>query len=589
MSNSKPKKESPLKLLMGYAGAYKYLVSVGCTLAALSALVAMVPYYNIWKIIKIAVEGENLSAITPLAWQAVGITLLGMLMYIAALFCDHIAAFRVQANMRCALMEHISRLPLGVFDKEGTGKIRRTVNESTAATETYIAHTLADKAVATFTPIGLLALMLIFSWKLGLICLIPAVLGFAAMSLMMMGDMQEKMAEYQNSLDTMSNEAVEYVRGIPVVKTFGQTIFSFKRFSRAIDDYEKWTVAYTVNLRTPMTLFMTAINSIFVFLIAAAYYFTKDGITTDAVLNIIFYIITTPLLTVTLTKIAYSGEAEMVVVDALKRMNTILDMKPLEDVSEIAMNGNCDISLKNVTYRYDGAERDALNNISFEIKSGEQVAFVGPSGGGKTTLAELISRFFDVTSGEIKIGGVDIKKIPQSELMKKVSFVFQDSKLLKTSILENVRLSRPEASEKEVLEALHKAQCDDIIQKLPDGLNTIIGAKGTYLSGGEKQRIAIARSFLKDSPILILDEATAFADPDNETKVQAAFQELSKKKTVIMIAHRLSTITGADHIFVLNEGSLVEDGNHEELMAKNGLYKKMYDEYQKSIEWKVGA
>ena len=253
------------------------------------------------------------------------------------------------------------------------------------------------------------------------------------------------------------------------------------------------------------------------------------------------------------------------------------------------MNGNCDISLKNVTYRYDGAERDALNNISFEIKSGEQVAFVGPSGGGKTTLAELISRFFDVTSGEIKIGGVDIKKIPQSELMKKVSFVFQDSKLLKTSILENVRLSRPEASEKEVLEALHKAQCDDIIQKLPDGLNTIIGAKGTYLSGGEKQRIAIARSFLKDSPILILDEATAFADPDNETKVQAAFQELSKKKTVIMIAHRLSTITGADHIFVLNEGSLVEDGNHEELMAKNGLYKKMYDEYQKSIEWKVGA
>lgn len=589
MSNSKPKKESPLKLLMGYAGAYKYLVSVGRTLAALSALVAMVPYYNIWKIIKIAVEGENLSAITPLAWQAVGITLLGMLMYIAALFCDHIAAFRVQANMRCALMEHISRLPLGVFDKEGTGKIRRTVNESTAATETYIAHTLADKAVATFTPIGLLALMLIFSWKLGLICLIPAVLGFAAMSLMMMGDMQEKMAEYQNSLDTMSNEAVEYVRGIPVVKTFGQTIFSFKRFSRAIDDYEKWTVAYTVNLRTPMTLFMTAINSIFVFLIAAAYYFTKDGITTDAVLNIIFYIITTPLLTVTLTKIAYSGEAEMVVVDALKRMNTILDMKPLEDVSEIAMNGNCDISLKNVTYRYDGAERDALNNISFEIKSGEQVAFVGPSGGGKTTLAELISRFFDVTSGEIKIGGVDIKKIPQSELMKKVSFVFQDSKLLKTSILENVRLSRPEASEKEVLEALHKAQCDDIIQKLPDGLNTIIGAKGTYLSGGEKQRIAIARSFLKDSPILILDEATAFADPDNETKVQAAFQELSKKKTVIMIAHRLSTITGADHIFVLNEGSLVEDGNHEELMAKNGLYKKMYDEYQKSIEWKVGA
>ena len=589
--------ENPLKTLMGYAGNHKYLVMIGRTLAALSALVAMVPYYNIWKIIQIAVSGEHPEQITPLAWQAVGITVIGMLMYIAALMCDHIAAFRVQANMRIALMEHIATLPLGVFDKEGTGKIRRIVNESTAATETYIAHTLADKAVASFTPIGLLALMLIFSWKLGLICLIPAVFGFIAMSLMMMHGMQTKMKEYQNSLETMSNEAVEYVRGIPVVKTFGQTIYSFKRFSGAINDYEKWVVDYTLSLRSPMTLFMTAINSIFVFLILSAYLFTKDGITAKTLLDIMFYVIITPLLTVTLTKIAYSGEAEMTVLDALGRMKTIFEMKSLDLVEKLNTASNVDISsaqenlltLKNVTYRYAGAERDALKDVSLTIGKGQQIAFVGPSGGGKTTLAELISRFFDVTSGEILLAGKNIKDIPLTELMKLISFVFQDSKLIKTSILENVRLAKPEATETEVLAALEKAQCIDIINKLPNGINTVIGSKGTYLSGGEMQRISIARAFLKDAPILILDEATAFADPDNETKVQGAFAELAKSKTVIMIAHRLTTVTNADHIFVLSEGNLVEDGNHASLMSQNGLYKKMFDEYQQSIEWKVGA
>ena len=588
-------KVNPLKVLMGYAGSHKYLVMVGRILAALSALVAMIPYYCIWKIIRIAISGENLEQITPIACHAVGITVAGMLLYIAALFCTHIAAFRVQANMRIALMEHISTLPLGVFDKEGSGKIRRIVNESTAATETYIAHTLADKAVASVTPLGLLALMLIFSWKLGLICLIPAVLGFVAMSFMMMSGMQEKMKEYQNSLERMSNEAVEYVRGIPVVKTFGQTIFSFKRFSGAINDYEKWVVGYTISLRAPMVLFMTAINAIFVFLVLAAYLFTKDGITQDALLDIIFYVMITPLLTVTLTKIAYSGEAEMVVVDALGRMDEIFAMKPLGSASDFEAGGiglassDSLITLKNVSYRYPGSERDALKDISLSIKKGEQVAFVGPSGGGKTTLAELISRFFDATGGEILLSGKKISEIPQKVLMESVSFVFQDSKLLKTSILENVRLAKPEASEEEVLSALEKAQCMDIIQKLPDGINSVIGSKGTYLSGGEMQRISIARAFLKDAPILILDEATAFADPDNETKVQGAFAELSKSKTVIMIAHRLSTVTNADHIFVLKEGIVVEDGNHESLMAKGGLYKKMFDEYQKSVEWKVGA
>jgi ATP-binding cassette subfamily B protein len=408
------------------------------------------------------------------------------------------------------------------------------------------------------------------------------------MSMMGKG-MQEKMKEYQDALENMSSEATEYVRGVPVVKTFGQTVHSFKRFKDCIDGFGNWATQYTLMLRFPMAGFMTCINAIFAFIVIAAFVVTKNGVDNAAVLNIMYYIIITPLVTIALTKIAYSGEAEMTLIDALKRVDMIMEIEPLGEKGSDLKPADHGIELKNVSYRYKGATRDAVSDVSLSIAPGEHVALVGPSGSGKTTLAELMVRFFDVTSGEILIGGVNVKDLSSKTLMELVSFVFQDSRLIKKSILENVRMAKPDASEAEVLEALKKAQCMDIIDKLPNGIHTVLGEKGTYLSGGEQQRITIARAVLKNAPVLILDEATAFADPDNETKVQAAFEELSRNKTLIMIAHRLSTVMNADRIFVMDDGKCIESGDHDELMNKNGLYKHMFDEYTRSIEWKVGA
>ena len=578
-----------MKVINSYAGGHRHLITVGRILAAVSALMALVPFYDLWRIIRIAVMGEDPAGIAPIAWTAVAWTVGSLLVYIGALMCTHIAAFRVQASMRSSLMHRIMTLPLGVFDEDGTGKIRRTVNDSTAATETFIAHNLPDKSVAAATPIGLAALLLIFDWKIGLICVIPAIIGFAFMMSMMGKGMQEKMAEYQNALDTMSSEATEYVRGIPVVKVFGQSVHSFTRFKKAIDGYGKWATDYTLMLRPKMAAFMTCINAVFAFIVLAAYLFSGGGMTNELILNIMYYIIVTPLFTVTLTKIAYSGEQEMVVQDALKRIDNILSVEPLAEAQSNETPADNSVELTGVCYRYKDAVSDAVHDLNISIKAGEHVAFVGPSGGGKTTTAELIARFFDVTEGSIKIGGADIRNIPQDKLMNYVSFVFQDSRLLKASILENVRLARPDATESEVLAALEQAQCGDIIEKLPDGINTVIGTKGTYLSGGEQQRISIARAILKNAPILILDEATAFADPDNEMKVQAAFETLAKDKTLIMIAHRLSTVTDADRIYVLDNGSVAESGSHTELMQKSGLYSRMYEEYTRSVDWKVNA
>jgi len=585
----KTEKYDHMKLIRQYAGGHKHLITLGRFLAAVSAVMTLIPYYLLWRIIRIAVNGENLDSIKIHAILAVALIVGALLVYIAALLCTHISAFRVQANMRSSLMRRIITLPLGVFDEDGTGKIRRIVSDSTAATETYIAHTLADKTVAAITPVGLLVLVFAFNWKIGLICMIPAVIGFICMMSMMGKGMQQKMKEYQDALETMSSEATEYVRGVPVVKTFGQTVHSFKRFKDCIDGYGKWTTDYTLMLRFPMVGFMTCINAIFAFLVIAAFLFTKNGVNSAVILNIMYYIIITPLVTIALTKIAYSGEAEMNLIDALKRVDKIMEIKPLEEGKTNERPADFGIEIDNVSYRYKDATRNALRDVSISIKPGEHVAFVGPSGSGKTTMAELMVRFFDVSEGAIRIGGVDVKNMPSSYLMQQVSFVFQDSRLIKKSILENVRMGKPDASDEEVMEALKKAQCMDIIEKLPNGIHTVIGEKGTYLSGGEQQRITIARAVLKDAPILILDEATAFADPDNETKVQAAFDEMSKDKTLVMIAHRLSTVMNADRIFVMDDGRCVESGTHEELMQFNGLYKRMFEEYSKSIEWKVGA
>lgn len=589
----KEKKKSALSRLMDIAGNHKYLSYLSCVLAAVSAWIALIPFYDVFCIIKEILEVrpdfDRAVHITSYGWQAVGFALLSMVFYIAALMCSHKAAFRVQANLRIKMMEHIMKLPLGYVEAEGTGKIRKIVTDSTAATETYLAHNLPDKAVSYATPVGLLAMMLVFDWRLGLISLIPAVLAFVLMGTLMMGPkMAEDMKQYQNALETMSSEAVEYVRGIPVVKTFGQTVFSFKRFKSAIDDYEKWTLDYTKSMMKPMIAFTTAANGIFAALIPAAYAFAGKGVTDTLILNIIFYVLITSILTVTLMKIAYAGESQMIVEDALKRIDNILDVAPLAEAGKKEVPRDASVELKNVAFAYDDTKGNAIDGISLNIRAGEHIALVGPSGGGKTTLASLIARFWDVKSGAVKIGGVDVKNIDSKELMNHVSYVFQDSKLLKTSILENVRMGRPDASEQEVPQALKEAQCMDILEKFPDGINTIIGSKGIYLSGGEAQRLAVARAFLKNAPVLILDEATAFADPDNEVLVQKAFENLSRNKTVIMIAHRLSTITGADRIYVLKDGKIAEEGTHEELTKQNGIYTHMWKEYNQSVNWKVG-
>lgn len=586
------KKKSVISQLFEYAGNHKYFTVSSWILAAISAIVALVPFYYIWCIIKEVVEVRNdfgkATHIVSYGWSAVGVSLLAMIIYIAALMCSHIAAFRVQANMRTNMMEHVMKLPMGYIESQGSGKIRKIVADSSAATETFLAHSLPDKAVSYATPIGLIAMLLIFDWKIGLICLIPAVLAFLMMGSMMGEKMQNDMKEYQNALDEMSAEAVEYVRGIPVVKTFGQSVFSFKRFKDAIDKYEKWTITYTVGMRMPMIGFTTAANAIFAALVACSFIFARNTVTDPFLYNILFYIIITPILTVTLMKVAYAGESQMIVKDALERMYSLLEVEPLREAADPKMPKDSGISIDNIKFTYDENKMNAIDGITLDIKPGEHVAFVGPSGGGKTTLASLIARFWDVKEGSIKIGGVDVKDIATNELMKQVSYVFQDSKLLKMSILDNVRMGRPNATDEEVIKALKDAMCWDIIEKLPDGIHTMIGSKGTYVSGGEAQRISIARAFLKNAPILILDEATAFADPDNEIMVQQAFANLSKDKTVIMIAHRLSTVVDADKICVLSGGKVAESGKHDELLKKNGIYSHMWNEYQKSVNWKVG-
>lgn len=584
------KKKSSLSRLFEYAGNYKYLTVLSWILSAVSAWIALVPFYYIWRIIKevlaVAPDYSQAQNLKGYGWAAVEFALLSMIIYVGSLMCSHVAAFHVQAEMRSQMMHHIVTLPMGFMDSEGSGKIRKIVNESSAATETYLAHQLPDQTGAYATPVGLLVLLLVFDWRLGLLSLVPVVAAFLIMGSMTGEKMQQKMKEYQNALEEMSSEAVEYVRGIPVVKTFGQSVFSFKRFQTSIKNYEKWTISYTKDLRMPMVLYTTIINAVFSVLIATAFFFTAS----DAyLLNLLFYIIITPIITVTLNKIMFASENQMIVADALERIDGILDRQPLPETKDGRAVEDSSVTFENVSFRYENASKDALHQISLQIKDGEHVAFVGPSGGGKTTLASLAARFFDTTEGTVRIGGVDVRDIPSEKLMEKVSFVFQDSKLLKMSIYDNVRMGKKDATREEVLQALKDAQCEDIIAKMPNGIDTVIGSKGTYVSGGEAQRLSIARAMLKAAPILILDEATAFADPDNEAKVQAAFSRLSEGKTVIMIAHRLSSVVDADRICVLKDGEIREMGTHKDLVANGGIYAHMWEAYNQSVCWKVGA
>ena len=584
------KKQSDLSRLMGYAGNYRYFTYASWVLSAVSALVALVPFVYIWKILRdvlnAAPDYAQAVNIPHYGWMAVLFAVLAYLIYIAALMCSHLSAFRVATNLRLEVSEHLATLPLGFTETFGSGKLRKIIHESTGAAETFLAHQLPDKYNAMATPIGLLVLLLVFDWRLGLLSLVPVALGFVIMSAMTGRRMADKMRQYGNALESMSNEAVEYVRGIPVVKTFGQSVFSFKKFKATIDEYEKWVIAYTKELRMPMMLYTAAINGVFAFLIVGGLLFTRNGVTSEFLLNLLFYIIITPVISLTLTRIMYMSENELVVADALARVDSVLDAEPVPENDHPRHPKDASVSLKDVHFSYD-SKTDVIKGVSLKIQPGQTVAFVGPSGGGKSTLANLICRFFDVQSGSVRVGEADVRDIPKEELMDTISFVFQNSRLLKGSILDNVRLGRPQATEAEVLAALKAAQCMDIVEKFPEGIHTVIGTKGVYLSGGEQQRIAIARAMLKNAPILLLDEATAFADPDNEARVQAAFAQLAKGKTVIMIAHRLSIVANADCIYVVQDGQIAESGTKDELCAQNGLFARMWQDYQASVQWKV--
>ena len=589
----KGKKQSALSTLLEYAGSYKILTYLSLILSALSSVLSLMPFVFLWRIIREVLEVQpdfsRATGIVHNGWMAVLFAVLAALVYVGALVCSHGSAFRTAANMKKALMRHIARLPIGFADEMGSGKLRRIVTEVTGSTETLLAHNLPDMAGAIAMPLCMLVMLFVYDWRYGVACLIPIVLSFAAMMRMAGPAMQEDMRLYQNALERMSNEAVEYVRGVPVVKTFGQTVFSFHRFKASIDDYCEFCMHYTRMMRGSMLGYTVLINSAFVFILGVTLFLIRgENYRMDILLNFLFYLIFTPAIATAMSKVMFMSENDMKVKDAVARVDTILGLQPLPETEHSQEPCGATVELKAVTYRYAPDAPAAVSELSLKAERNEFVGIVGPSGSGKTTVAGLISRFFDPQEGQVLLGGVDVRRISKEELMQHVAYVFQDSRLLKRSIADNLRIAKPDAAEAEMLDALKKAQCADILDRLPQGINTVLGTQGTYLSGGEQQRIAIARAMLKDTDVVILDEASAFVDPECEAQVQLAFQEMAKGRTVIMIAHRLSTIRNADRIYVLDNGQVEEQGKHDELLEKSGLYADMWAEYQKAVNWKVG-
>ncbi len=581
-----------LKKLFAYAGNHKYLTMLSLFLSFISAILLLMPFVWIWKVVQVILDvypNFNLAGdAAQYGWYALIFAAAGIIVYVMSLLCSHLSAFRIASNMRKEAMHHVMKLPMGYLSKEGSGKIRKIIDESAASTETYLAHQLPDMVQLVTTVVAAVVCLFIFNWKFGVASLIPLVLAFLNMSKMMGKDLEVSMKEYMDALEGMSNEAVEYIRGIPVVKTFQQTVFSFERFYKSIKNYEKFALGYTDKMRMPMTGFTAFVNSIFMFLIGSMIILVLNGFSVSSLLpDFLFYVIFTPILAVATNKIMFASENSMLAQDALNRIESITKREVVKYPQTSKQIKNYDIKFNNVSFTYPDTNVEVLHDINLNIKSGTTVAFVGKSGGGKSTLVSLIPRFYDVTKGSIEIGGVDVKDMNEKDLMDKISFVFQDNKLLKKSLYENIKMGF-DVDKNDVLDALHKAQCDDIIAKFSTGLDTKIGTEGVYLSGGETQRMTLARAIVKNAPILLLDEATAYADSDNEYLMQKAILELSKNKTTIMIAHRLSTIVNVDCIYVVDDGKIIESGTHKELIANGGLYAEMWSQYRQSVDWKVG-
>ena len=579
--------------LLNYSGNYKYLTIVGMFLSALSAICLLVPFVYIWDVVNailaVAPDFTKTQNLDVYAINAFTFAVLGIILNFFGLMGTHLSAFKNEKNMKDAAIKHLLKLPLGYFSNHTSGGLRKIIDYSTAKTEIFLAHQLFDLTGAIMTPIVFLILLFSFDWRLGLICLIPIILCFVFMYPMFSKESRNSMEKYEKYLEEMNGEAVEYVRGIPVTKAFQQSIYSFKNFINAIKNYGKFSAEYSMSTHIPMTAFTVSINGFFALLIPAGILLAGSVVDVKFFANFMFYIIFTPICAVMMMKIMTVSQDWMLASCALDSIEAILNENPLVDPINPQKPKNHSIEFEGVYFDYENADGDEhiLNDVNLKINENETVALVGPSGGGKTTIASLIPRFWDVNQGSIKVGDVDVRDISTKELMKNISFVFQNTTLFKDSIYNNVAIGRKGASRDDVKKALSLTQCDDIIDELPDGINTVIGSEGTYLSGGQQQRIALARAVLKDAPIIILDEATALADPENEYLIQKAISEITKDKTVIMIAHRLSSVKNVDKIYVVENGRIVEEGNHHTLIDSGGIYSRMWDEFNQSIQWKV--
>lgn len=591
-------KNGELSRMFSYAGNYHVLTILGCVLSGISTILSMLPFVCIWLVIRDLIQAFAAGDIslatksTRYAWIAVVFAAASILIYFIALNCTHLAAFRTATNMRKTAIHHIVTLPLGYFSKNASGRLRKIIDDNAGLTEGFLAHQLSDLTSATVMPVAVIVLIFLFDWRLGICCLIPMGISVIFLKQMMGGDNAQFMGKYMTALETMNKEAVEYIRGIPVVKVFQQTIYSFKNFHAAIEEYEKFASEYALKCRIPLTGFTVTLNGTFVLLIPVVM-FILSGISGQAayenvVLDFLFYSLFTPVCATMMNRIMFASEQLMAAKSAVSRVDEILQEKPLKEPEHPMIPADASIVFSDVSFSYPGTKEKVLDHISFEVPAGKTVVLVGTSGSGKSTAASLIPRFYDVQSGSVTIGGVDVRNIEKRELMKRVAFVFQNTRLFKDTLLNNIKAARPDATREEVMKAANEAQCKDIIDRLQDGLDTLVGTGGTYLSGGENQRIALTRAILKDAPIIVLDEATAFADAENEHQIQLAFERLTQNKTVLMIAHRLSTIQDADRILVFKDGQIAERGTHEELLNLNGIYSSMWKDYQTSITWKVG-